>query len=375
MKYRISKKAIIGLGVVSLLLVIPFMMTATPSQAVHPLSDVQLPHASISWDLESYYNFTGPKIVPGKYSNYLFPRVYIDEGEPLYNWSAWTSYPWLTGSGTEGDPYVIENLLIDAHGDGGCIFMYNVTKHFIIRHCYLTNTGVNEPDIGILLVFAENGQIYGNIIDYARTGFYVSFECNNIAIYRNFMRATKTEGTLMRAFYPGGGAHDCSFTQNVIHNYQQLAHVTNVANITIDGNFMNNTEYKEYLNPVIQVISTEKLKFRYNIFTDNYKWFDFGVSEVECANNTISGNSVINSLSGITIPTPLCVRPSTLGVSQGSSNIMSLGSTSNSQVINNYIYVEGVIPGFNPLIIIGIVGAMGVVLILIVHKRRVILKN
>jgi hypothetical protein len=372
MKYHMSKKAIIGLGVVSLFLVIPLMMTAVPSQVVHPLSDVQLPHASISWDLESYYNYTGPLI---DVDGYKQARVFINDSSPFYNWSAWSSYPWLIGSGTEEDPYVIEKLLIDSQGEGACLYIYHSNKSFIIRQCYFTNTGKEEFDIGMFFRYVENGEIYGNIISYAKTGFFLSFDCNNIAIYRNYMQATKTEGVLMRALYAGVGSHDCSFTQNVIFNYQQLMFVDNIANITIDGNFMNNTEYKEYLNPVISVLTTEKLKFRYNIFTDNYKWFDFGVSEVECANNTISGNSVINSLTGVEIPTPLCVRPFSIGISQGSSNIMSLGSTSNSQVINNYIYVEGAIPGFDPLIIIGIVGAMGVVLILIVIKKRTMRKN
>jgi hypothetical protein len=43
------------------------------------------------------------------------------------------------GDGTEEDPYIIEDLDIDADGDPYCIEILNVSRHLIIRNCVLHN--------------------------------------------------------------------------------------------------------------------------------------------------------------------------------------------------------------------------------------------
>jgi hypothetical protein len=115
-----------------------------------------------------------------------------------------------------------------------------------------------------------------------------------------------------------------------------------------------------------------RLQFRENIFTDNYKWFDFDVSQVDCANNTIAGNGIINDLSSVSIPIPLSIGPSSrLRTAQSSGGIMALSSTTNSQVVNNYIYQPGgLIPGFEPFLLLSVIGVVGIVLTVIVRQKR-----
>ncbi|MHC1679657.1 MAG: NosD domain-containing protein [Methanomassiliicoccales archaeon] len=45
-----------------------------------------------------------------------------------------------SGNGTEGNPYVIEGLDIDAQGATNAIFIGNTVQHLVIRGCYLHNT-------------------------------------------------------------------------------------------------------------------------------------------------------------------------------------------------------------------------------------------
>lgn len=45
-----------------------------------------------------------------------------------------------SGNGTAGNPYVIEDLDIDAHGAANAIFIGNTVQHLIIRGCFLHNT-------------------------------------------------------------------------------------------------------------------------------------------------------------------------------------------------------------------------------------------
>ncbi|TFG02827.1 MAG: hypothetical protein EU542_04065 [Promethearchaeota archaeon] len=367
------KNSVIGLSLLTFLLVLilPIFALAIPQTANSSLP-FEVPKPSISWDLESYYNYTGPKIHVSDISAFAYPRVYINGADPIYNWSYWSAYPWLTGSGTEGDPYIIEKLFINATNDGACIFIRHSSKNFIIRQCYFTHTGLNEFDSGLYFQYVENGEVYGNIINYAHNGFHLHHGCINIKIYQNFMKATKIEVGRIRAFWAEGDPTNCSFNQNLIYNYEQLAKLSGTSNMTINGNFMNNTEYEEYPNNVIIFHSATRVKFRENIFTDNYKWFDFDVSQVDCANNTITGNGVINDLSSVSIPTPLSIGPfSRLHTAQSSGGIMALSSTTNSQVVNNYIYQPGgAIPGFEPFLLLVVIAVMGIIFTIVMIQKN-----
>lgn len=46
---------------------------------------------------------------------------------------------WATGNGTEGNPWIIENYNIDGGSYGYCIYIGNVTEHFTIQYCNITN--------------------------------------------------------------------------------------------------------------------------------------------------------------------------------------------------------------------------------------------
>ena len=363
-----KKKSVIGLGILVFMLILP-VFPFTGSQVSSSSFPFEIPKPSIDWDLSNYHNYTG---APIDINGFTYTRVYINGSDPLYNWTYWLVYPWLTGSGTEGDPYIIEKLLIDANDFGACLYIYDSQADFIIRQCYFSNTGELEYDIGIYFKNAENGKIYGNIIDYCKTGFYISYGCSNISIYRNFMRTTKASFGAMRAFYSGGAAN-CSFNKNLIFNYEELVTMYNSENVSINGNFMNNTEYDEYPNDVVGIIACSRIKFRENIFTDNFKWFEFSVDQVDCANNTIAGNSVINDLSNVEIPTPLSVGPPTqLHTAQSSGSVVGLDSTTNSQVVNNHIYQPGgaLIPGFHLFISLGVIGVMGILMVLYVLQKQ-----
>jgi hypothetical protein len=364
------KNSVIGFSLLAflLILVLPIFALAIPQTANSSLP-FEVPKPSISWDLESYYNYTGPVI---DVDGYKFTRVFINGSGSVYNWTYWSAYPWLTGSGTEGDPYVIEKLFINATGDSACLYIYHSTAHFIIRQCYFTHTGLAGFDNGLYFRFVENGEVYGNIINYAKAGVYIHYYCKNINVYRNFMRGTKIDPGTMRALRIEGNPTNCSFNQNLILNYEQLATTYTCSNISINGNFMNNTEYDEYPNNVVIFYSGNRLQFRENIFTDNYKWFDFDVSQVDCANNTIAGNGVINDLSSVSIPTPLSIDPSSrLHTAQSSGGIMALSSTTNSQVVNNHIYQPGgLIPGYEPLLLLTVLGAMVSILALAIFQKR-----
>jgi parallel beta-helix repeat protein len=87
------------------------------------------------------------------------------------------------GSGTEEDPYIIENWIIAGNGsvrDG--IFINNTDVYFVIRNC--TVFGFNHPDEyydGIELQFVENGRIENTRVNESHTSIYLRYS-NNITI-------------------------------------------------------------------------------------------------------------------------------------------------------------------------------------------------
>ncbi len=68
-----------------------------------------------------------------------------------------------SGNGTQGNPYIIENYLIDLAGAHyNCIYLLDVSSHFIIRNCYLTGAYI-YPYEGISLFNVSNGLVTDNI--------------------------------------------------------------------------------------------------------------------------------------------------------------------------------------------------------------------
>lgn len=88
----------------------------------------------------------------------------------------------IGGSGTEEDPYIIENWWIVSDGIASQgIFINNTDVHFIIRNC--TISGFHHPDEyhqGIELSDVVHGKIESTIISECQTGISVRYSKENI---------------------------------------------------------------------------------------------------------------------------------------------------------------------------------------------------
>jgi len=80
------------------------------------------------------------------------------------NWSLTAStYDWCTGLGSSSNPYIIENVTIDAQNSGSCIYIESTSDYFIIQNCTLTNSQAS-PNAAIRLDYVSNGKILDNNI-------------------------------------------------------------------------------------------------------------------------------------------------------------------------------------------------------------------
>jgi len=106
--------------------------------------------------------------------------IHIDD-----NWSATVAmYDWCTGSGTWEDPYLIENVMIDAQYSGSCIFIENTDEYFIIHNCTVINGQATGGQAGIRLYYVSNGTITQNIVTENYAGMYLD-HIENITIIEN----------------------------------------------------------------------------------------------------------------------------------------------------------------------------------------------
>lgn len=101
-----------------------------------------------------------------------------------------TNEPWCEGSGTPGDPYIIENVIINGNGIGDCIYIETSDVYFIIRNCEVYNSGnTNNPPVeaGIRLYQVDNGQLIENTCYYNGHGIKL-IGCNNMILKDNYIR-------------------------------------------------------------------------------------------------------------------------------------------------------------------------------------------
>ncbi|XOB42778.1 MAG: NosD domain-containing protein [Candidatus Nealsonbacteria bacterium] len=89
--------------------------------------------------------------------------IYVDG-----NWSeTCATYDWCTGSGTYNDPYIIQDLVINASSEYG-IFINNTMEYFRIENCTVFNYG----GAGIGLHYVGNGTIINNTCKNKDNGYY-----------------------------------------------------------------------------------------------------------------------------------------------------------------------------------------------------------
>ncbi|MHA2087215.1 MAG: ABC transporter substrate-binding protein, partial [Promethearchaeota archaeon] len=192
-------------------------------------------------------------------SSWNVPSVYnailIDDSLPAYNWSKTAAdNDWCSGSGTWGDPYIIEDIEVDGQGAMGAIEVRNSNVFFKIRNCtlrggmdwglYLSNVNnsilynlsvYNNPSAGIYLFNSNNHTIEDNIIWDTSMGHGIYLiQSNHTKILHNHVNNLGSGG-----LYGGitvGYGYDTSIYDNTVIN-SQMGIITGLAyNITIENN-------------------------------------------------------------------------------------------------------------------------------------------
>ncbi len=195
--------------------------------------------------------------------------IYIDDlatGVGAHNWTWAEAQPWCSGSGNWTDPYVIENVTINAQYSGNCIEIKNSDTYFIVRNCSLYNSGSSWENTGIKLDNVDSGKIINNDCSNNFHGIYLS-SCNNNTLLGN-----------------------TASNNNFYGIYLDFECVNN----TLSGNIANYNYYGIYLSWYC-----DNNTLLGNTASNNY---NYGISiESYCDNNTLSGNTANNNDYGISL--------------------------------------------------------------------------
>jgi len=256
-----------------------------------------------------YWNLTGSKIL-------------VDDSDPNYNWSYTAStYDWCSGSGTWGDPYVIENVYIDGQSDvpetpgkihsENCISIRNSIKPFIIRNCTILRSGLEEYDSGIYIRTVQNGIIYNNTINYCGEGVYVDWYSRNITISENIFISDNVTAPA-KAIQVAYLSHNITICGNYFFDYYESVSVGGSDNCTVENNLIENTymkagvyfgysDYGKILNNTLKFILVSSGSG--HEVSDNIveNCANSGIRISACPNTTITGNKITNCDTGINI--------------------------------------------------------------------------
>ncbi|MFX1427370.1 MAG: nitrous oxide reductase family maturation protein NosD [Promethearchaeota archaeon] len=125
--------------------------------------------------------------------------IFIDDSHHASSWNYISSqFGWCTGSGTLMDPYIIENVEIDALGSGNGIEIAHSQVYFILRNCEIMNSGILGGDAGIKLSYVSNGVINSCDSSYNHVGIHIRFS-NNLTIYNTISNCNTKWGIKLDA--------------------------------------------------------------------------------------------------------------------------------------------------------------------------------
>jgi parallel beta-helix repeat protein len=274
--------------------------------------------------------------------------IFIDDNDPNYNWSKTAAEnDWCTGTGTFGDPYYLQNILIDGQygGFSNLIDIRDSSVHFVIRNCELYNAGYTDGKSGIFLNRVENGNILNNYISECTYGIYLNTFTHNIRVASNFISSNYRDGIRFddhsysnilynntialnnqRGIHFSDHIHDNEIKENTLYNNTiaaiHLYHDSNSNNIT-DNTIYNNelrginlhaSDYNDVSGNVIYH-SGKGIELAggsdWNILHDNliydcteydYYWVPSQVNGIQIetgSGNVINNNQIHNSRNGI----------------------------------------------------------------------------
>ncbi len=212
-----------------------------------------------------------------------------------------------SGNGTEGNPYVIEGLDIDAHGATNAIFIGSTVQHLIIRGCYLHNTSLSfgsfpfNGNCGATIFNSSNVTLEENVCTGNGRGLAL-YQSTNVTIRNNTCHGNIHGVGLY--FSQGNflvGNNCTSDSSDGIHFEDSSANVISGNRCLMNGRYgiclVSNCNSNQVVNNTFANNSNAGIRFSsacsLNSVTGNLvtRNMAYGISLISCNSNVIYGNT------------------------------------------------------------------------------------
>jgi len=206
--------------------------------------------------------------------------IFINNSDPEHDWDKISSEsPWLTGSGTSVDPYVIKDIFISSK-NSNCIRIFNSDVFFIITNSYIHSSGYTLG-IGVYLFNVSNGfLIYSEITNNEYHGIAIH-KSSKISVYNNLIHYNNGSGISMSS------NSDIEISGNFIKNNKWAGIEHYSSNMTvITGNEIESNYYEG-----VRVGYSNRNEISENIIRDN----EDGISLSKANDNLIYKNIIQNN--------------------------------------------------------------------------------
>ena len=232
--------------------------------------------------------------------------IYIDESNPDYKWSkVEAENSWCSGEGTEENPYIIENVLINGQGLGSCIEIKNSDVCFIIKNSTIYNSGKDlDRDAGIKLDAVTNGELLNNNILFNGNGLLIQRACSDNIISGNSVNNNSGPGIQL----VGGSGRNKISGNNISYNSDGISFNGSSNNFISENIVYNNlgnglTSHESYS---VDILRNRVYNNAYGGISLSGNYFDiiendvrynerYGIKLYMCFLSTISSNNITNN--------------------------------------------------------------------------------
>ncbi|MHA1522026.1 MAG: right-handed parallel beta-helix repeat-containing protein [Promethearchaeota archaeon] len=193
----------------------------------------------------------------------------------------WGDYPDISGNGSLDNPYIIENLIIDAGGSESGIFIKNTEQYLEIRNCQINNSGNSNFDSGIRIEDSLNVNITECSIFLNYNGISI-ISSENINISGNGVRENFVMGIIL------SDSKNNTISENDI--YENLEY--GISLIISENNTLSDNDVRNNFATGIFLSDSKN-----NTISENeiYENLENGISFIISENNTLLDNDVRNN--------------------------------------------------------------------------------
>ena len=250
--------------------------------------------------------------IPKQSAGYSESFIHVDG-----NWTQTTSKGWCYGDGSWVNPYVIENVTIDASTSpigSGILINNSQNAYFIVRNCTIFNADDGFFDSGIWLENTYNGTLINNNCSSNNQGIYLincernnitentanNNEYNGIYIETNCEYNNITRNSVNNNLYGIQLSINCSYNNiilNTVNDNDDYGIFINSFTIPCDNNIiLNNTANENNRHGIYIRDDNNDNNVINNTVKDN---IGTGVYLADCHDINVTGNTINNNKRGI----------------------------------------------------------------------------